>query len=108
MDEHLARAIAPNPDDVSAFAALRSSDHALTVMLINKQLSTSATTRLRLSNVTPAAKAQAWQLTSSNRIERLADVSVQGAEVIATLPPQSITLVVVPSSTPQRRRGIRK
>src|SRR6185503_15392218 len=39
----------PNPDTVSAFAALRSVDGALTVMVINKQLSTSPAALLNVS-----------------------------------------------------------
>jgi len=102
------RAAAPNPDDVAAFAALRSSDKALTVMLINKQLSTTASTRVRIANVKASTKAQVWRLTSTNRIERLADLSVQAGEITASLPPQSITLLVVPQSVQTRKRPSRR
>jgi hypothetical protein len=41
---------------------------------------------------------QRWQVTSANTITRLADVSPSGANLTMTVPPQSITLFVVPSA----------
>jgi glycosyl hydrolase family 44 len=84
-----------NPDAVSAFAALRAVDGALTVMVINKQLSTSPVATINLSTFAHRGVAQAWQLTAANVITRLADISVTGTNVVATLPAQSITLFVV-------------
>jgi hypothetical protein len=86
----------PNPDNVSAFAALRAGDGALTVMVINKYLSTSATATINLANFTHRGTAQAWQLTSSNTIARLTDVGFGGSGFAAQLPAQSITLFVIP------------
>jgi Glycoside hydrolase family 44 len=88
----------PNPDTVSAFAALRSVDGALTVMVINKQLSTSPAALLNLSTFAHRGFAQVWQLTAANSISHLADVTVSGTNFVATLPAQSITLFVVPRS----------
>ena len=90
----------PNPDIVSAFAALRSSDAALTVMVINKQLSATATVALSLTNFLGAGTAQVWQLTSANSINRLSDVGLTGSTLIDTVPAQSITLFVLPAGTP--------
>ena len=50
--------VTPNPDIVSAFAALRSSDGALTVMVIDKQLSTSANASITLSTFAHKGTAQ--------------------------------------------------
>jgi hypothetical protein len=86
----------PNPDNVSAFAALRAGDGALTVMVINKYLSTSATATINLANFTHRGTAQAWQLTSSNTIARLTDVGFGGPGFVVQLPAQSITLFVIP------------
>jgi hypothetical protein len=88
-----------NPDTVAAFAAQRSADGAVTVMVINKQLSASASTTVNLANVTHRGVAQAWQLTSANAIARLTDLSFSGSSFVATLPPQSITLFVIPPQT---------
>lgn len=88
-------AVVPNPDTLAAFAAERSTDRALTMMVISKALSGDTATTINLTNATPGATAQVWQLTAANTITRLADVTVSGNSVSATLPPQSITLFVV-------------
>ena len=91
-------ASAPNPDAVSAFASVRSSDGALTVMVINKQLSTAATTTVNISSFAHRATAQGWQLTAANAITRIADAGITGTSFVATLPAQSVTLFVVPKN----------
>ncbi len=70
-------ATAPNPDAVAAFAAQRSSDGALTVMVIAKSLSGSTPATIALANFAHNGAAQAWQLTAANAITRLSDVSGQ-------------------------------
>ncbi len=91
-------ATGPNSDNVSTFAAVRSSDGALTIMVINKQLGASALPTINLANFAPAGTAQVWQLTSANTITRLSDLSFTGPTINNTLPPQSITLFVVPAA----------
>jgi hypothetical protein len=98
------RASVPNPDEVSAYAAVRSSDGALTVMVVNKALSGKAALRLSLANFAAASPAEVWQLTAANRIARLDDVASDGGEIVATLPKQSITLFVVPAAAPDAPR----
>ncbi len=92
-------AAGPNPDNVSTFAALRSSDAALTLMVINKQLATTAIATISLANFPPAGTAQVWQLTAANSITRLGDISFSGTHFTNTVPAQSITLFVLPSVT---------
>ena len=75
-------ATVPNPDNVSAFAALRSSDGALTVMVINKQLSANTAAYDQPRQLRPRGTAQVWQLTSANAISRLADASVTGTSAL--------------------------
>jgi hypothetical protein len=87
-----------NPDAVSAFAAVRSADGALTVMAINKQIGTTATATINLSTFPHRGTTQIWQLTSANAITRLSDQSFSGTSFITALPAQSITLFVVPRS----------
>jgi len=91
-------AMAPNPDNVSCFAALRSADGALTVLVINKQMSAAAPVSIGLTNFIAASPAQVWQLTSANSISRLADSPVQGNALSNTLPAQSITMFVIPAA----------
>lgn len=88
-----------NPDNLSAFASVRASDGALTVMVINKVLSGSTPVTINLANFAAGSTAQAWQLTASNAITQLSNVTVSGAAITTTVPPQSITLFVVPSVT---------
>jgi hypothetical protein len=84
-----------NPDNLSAFAATRSTDEALTVMVISKVLSGSTPVTVNLANFTAAASAQVWQLTASNAITQLSNVAA-GASVSLSVPAQSITLLVIP------------
>lgn len=86
----------PNPDNVASFAALRSSDGALTVMVVSKGLSGNTPVALNLTNFADGGKAQAWQLTAANAITRLADLSLANGKTQITVPAQSITLLVIP------------
>lgn len=87
-------------DNLSAFAAVRSSDGALTVVVIGKTLSGATPIRIHLSNFAARGPAQAWQLTSANAIVRLADLPVSGDVLQASIPAQSVTLFVVAPLTP--------
>ena len=91
-----------NPDQLAVFASVRSSDGALTLMAINKQLGSSGLVTFNLLNFPWAGSAQVWQLTSANTITRLADLAGTGTTLGATVPPQSVTLFVLPSSVPNQ------
>ena len=89
----------PNPDNVAVFAARRSSDNALTIMVVNKYLANNTPVTINLANYGAAGVAQRWQL-AANAISRAADVTVSGSQLAASLPPQSVTLFVLqPSGT---------
>jgi hypothetical protein len=101
-----------NPDTVSAFAAQRAADGALTVMVVSKYLSANTPATINLANFVSGGPAQVWQLTAANAITRLSDVSISGNSVTVSLPPQSITLFVVPrgsngSTPPQPPTNVR-
>jgi hypothetical protein len=98
-------ATAPNPDEVATFAALRSTDGALTIVAINKMLTSNAPVSLTLTNFLPAGTAQVWQLTSANTITRLSDLALPGNVLSNTLPAQSITLFVIPGGAPPGLRA---
>ena len=89
------RATAPNPDLISAFAAVRASDGALTVMLINKQLGTTASVIPSIANYTPSGNASRWQMTSNG----ISAASAVAPGSTISLPPQSVTLLVFPGSS---------
>jgi hypothetical protein len=94
------RATVPDPDNVAAFAAVRSRDGALTLMLINKQLTTPAAMAIALANFASRGKVERWQLTGAG-IQRLPDAE----SLTITLPAQSVTLLVVPHA--RKRRALR-
>lgn len=97
------RAQAPNPDELSAFAAQRASDGALTLMVVNKVLSGTTPLQVNLANFLAAGSAQVWQLTSANTINHLADLTLTGNALSTTVPPQSITLFVIAGSPKVQR-----
>src|SRR5262249_29257147 len=86
-----------NPDNLSAFASVRTSDGAMTIMIVNK-ISTPQNTTVNLANFSSGSSAQVWQLTSANSISHLADASITPGSVTITVPAQSITLLVVPAN----------
>jgi PKD repeat protein len=90
------QAAVANPDNVAAFGATRSSDGALTVMLVSKYLSGSTPVTVNAANFAGNGTAQAWQLTSSNSITRLADLAWSSSSLSLTIPAQSVTLLVLP------------
>ncbi|HLY62406.1 MAG TPA: glycoside hydrolase family 44 protein [Terriglobia bacterium] len=92
----------PNPDNVAVFAAQRSSDSAVTIMVISKYLSGTTPVNIALNNFGNAGTAQVYQLTSANVISRLTDISFSGTTVSFTAPAQSITLLVLPLGSPNQ------
>jgi Glycoside hydrolase family 44/PA14 domain/Fibronectin type III domain len=110
-DTSVSAAVA-NPDQVAAFASVRSADGALTVMVVNKNLfdpsNPSATTSItiNLGNFAPGGTAQEWQLAATNpadqtraAITRLADLAVGGSSITVQVPMESVTLFVIPAAS---------
>jgi hypothetical protein len=89
-------ASAPDPDTVSAYAAVRTSDGALTVMVVSKLLSGTANLGMDLLGFSPSGPAQVWQLTSANTLVRKADLPVSGERLTTRVPAGSVTLFVIP------------
>lgn len=88
------RATGSNPDTLAVFAAERSVDGALTVMVINKSLSGTAAVRLALPGFRAAGAGERWELTAAGGIRHLDDVDVRDT-LAALLPQQSATLFVL-------------
>lgn len=88
------RAAVADPDRLSSFAALRGSDGALTVMVINK-IATAQDCRLTLAGFAAGPVAEVWQLTAANSIARRPDLAVAGGRADLNVPVQSITLLVM-------------
>ncbi|WP_301002366.1 glycoside hydrolase family 44 protein [Capsulimonas corticalis] len=87
-----------NPDYLSTFAAIRSSDGALTIMVINKTLSGTTPVTLNIANFKAASSSHVWQV-SSPAIVQQPDVPVTSGTISLTVPASSITLFVVPTLT---------
>jgi alpha-L-arabinofuranosidase len=90
----------PDPDTVSAFAALRGGDGAMTVVVINKQLDRAAKAAISLANFAGAGVSEVWQL-ANNELARRPDTPLSDGTLHAELPPQSVTLFVVRGATAQ-------
>ncbi len=89
-------ATVPNPDNVSAFAAERSADGGLTVMVISKYLSGNTPASFNIANFPHNGVAQVWQLTGANAISRLTDVSFSGNTFGATRQPKASRFLCSP------------
>jgi hypothetical protein len=92
------RATVPNPDNLSAFAAIRSIDGKLTLLVINKDLQKYTPVTFSVTNFSASGTAQAWQLNSNNVFVHLADKTITNGVLSQTLPPQSVTMFVLPSA----------
>lgn len=90
----------PNPDVLSSFAAVRSSDNSLTVMLINKQQGSTPVT-VSLANFAAGPTAQGFQISSATQtaITQLGNMPVANNAISLTAPSQSITLLVIPATS---------
>jgi hypothetical protein len=86
-------------DNVSSFAALRSSDGALTIMVMAKVLSGDTQVTIDLANFNPSGgAAHYWLLSSANAIAQQADVALAGASLTFTAHPETVNLFVIPST----------
>jgi len=85
---------APDPDTLSAFAARRSADGALTILVLNKRLDERVPLRLQIDGST-IQSAQHYQLTARNVLHQEPNISVKANLLEATLPPQSLNLFVL-------------
>ncbi|HEY5162226.1 MAG TPA: glycoside hydrolase family 44 protein [Terriglobales bacterium] len=87
-----------NPDTVAAFAAQRTSDGKLTVLLLSKYAAGNTAATVHLANFPSSGTAQVWQLSGNgSAIQHLADTTLLNSNVALTLPPQSVTLLVISS-----------
>jgi hypothetical protein len=66
-------------------------------MLVSKVLTGNTPATINLSDFTPSGAAQVWQLTSANTINQLSNIALNANSLSLSLPPQSITLLVIPS-----------
>ena len=85
----------PDSDTLSAFAAVRDSDRALTLLVINKSLDQGAAVRVRLAGRRGHARATAYRL-AEGALASPTPAAVRAGVLSDRLPAQSIALYVVP------------
>ena len=90
------QATSADQETLAIYAALRSADNALTVVVINKTAN-SLTSQISLAGFAPAPTATVYQYSAANTgaILQLADQPVTGSSFSATFPGNSITLFVM-------------
>jgi hypothetical protein len=91
------KATSGNQGRLAVYAAQRTADKALTLMVINKSAQ-SITTSLGIAGFSAAAKAQPFRYSSASikSIKKLNAVRVLKGHIAVTYPANSITLLVVP------------
>jgi sugar lactone lactonase YvrE len=84
---------------LAIYAARRSADGALTLLVLNKTASVQAA-RLTLSNAAPGAAAQVYRYSAADlsRIVRQPDLGGLDSPLSTSFPAESITLIVVPGA----------
>ncbi len=94
-------ATAEQTDNVAIFAAQRSLDGTLTIMVVSKYLFGTAPLNISLAHFASSGSAQVWQISSNNPsgIQRLSDLAYQAAVLNTTVPGPSITLFVLSSNS---------
>jgi len=93
------RATSGDQGRLAAYAAQRSSDGAVTVMVVNKT-GEELSSPVGLSGASFGAGARVWRYSAADlgAIQHLADVPVTGGAVSASYPANSITLLVIPTT----------
>jgi hypothetical protein len=96
------RAVSADQGKVAIYAAQRSSDNALTIMVINKSLTQTLTSSIVLSNTDPITRAAVYRYSPDNlnAIARQPDQIITGSSFSAAFPAQSITLFVTSPDKP--------
>ena len=96
------QALSTDQEKLSIYAAQRSMDNALTLIVINKTADNFDST-INLTGFTPASKAAVYRYSSADLhiIEHLADQTVSSDSIDALFPGNSITLLVLPPADSQ-------
>ncbi|HEY1908326.1 MAG TPA: glycoside hydrolase family 44 protein, partial [Myxococcaceae bacterium] len=94
-------------DAVSIYAAQRSSDGALTVMLVNKTTDVAAGT-VALAGFSPAGPVQVWTYGPANlgAIQQQSGPSVSGGTIQVSIPAQTLMLLVLASTVVTPDAGV--
>jgi hypothetical protein len=93
--------VSSNPGNLSIYAAQRSSDHAVTILVINKTTGAlSSSISIANLNLPPTAQVYTYSQASLTSIAHASDAAINNGSVSYTFPSYSAVLLVVqPSST---------
>ncbi len=96
------RAVSADQDRVAIYAAQRSSDNALTIIVINKSLTQALTSSIALTTTDTITRAAVYGYSAANlsAIVRQPDQMIAGGIFTSTFPAQSLTLFVTSPSDP--------
>ncbi len=86
-------------EDISVFAARRSSDNALTLIVVNKSFE-SIKAELALAGVSGSAETYQYSAANLSNIQPQDNTLITNNEIIATYPAQSFTIYVIGGTTP--------
>jgi hypothetical protein len=100
------RATSADQGRVAVYAAQRSSDNTLTIMVINKSLTQTLTSPIAISSTDLITRAAVYRYSAANlnAILRQADQPISSGSFSVTLPAQSITLFVTSPHNPLEKR----
>ena len=85
-------------DNVSVFAALRSTDGALTIMVVGKFLADQTPVNINIANYLPSGAAHFWRLDAGNAITPQPDVALVGSTLSFTANASTVNLFVIPGA----------
>jgi hypothetical protein len=83
----------PDVDRVSAFAALRDRDKALTVIAVNKQIKEPAPVNVTVANIAGNGSYEVYRVVDG-RLDAVPPASYRDGNVLTVLPPQSVTMFI--------------
>jgi hypothetical protein len=96
------QAASANEQQLAIYAARRTADGALTLMVVNKSLTTALTSPISLANYSAAGAAAVYRYSAANlgAIVQQPNQNVYAGGFTATFPAQSVTLFVLTPGTP--------
>lgn len=100
-DMHVQLTPTPDPDKLGFYAAQRTADNKLTVMLVNKGTG-DQDVQVKLANFAAGSMPEVWQLTgATSRIQSLPSnaAALISNQLSLTLPAQSVTLAIIPPAS---------
>jgi len=96
-DLSVAATTAANPDKLAIYASEDSKTHQVKMIVLNKTVQEQMQTQIALQGGTVRGPAKVYQLSDNTdaKIQAMPDAVLSGASLSVSLPPSSITLLVI-------------